>query len=105
MPGPPSGNTSETPQWSMNSVEVMHNCSWKGLVTDSDRESAAEEAAKRGAKGIFQSNPNQFHFIYEGDMYYDIRTEGGYKCTALTEITVTPPVATNADGLDDDDNA
>jgi hypothetical protein len=63
---------------SFSAVAKIHNARWEGHITGSTPEEAAEEAHKRGAKGFFESNPKQFHFIFNGDRTFDVRTEGGY---------------------------
>jgi hypothetical protein len=61
---------------------------WKGYISGASVEVAAAQALRRKARGFFQSNPNQFHFLFNGERTFDVRTDPttGYNCTAIYEL-------------------
>jgi len=51
---------------SFQPVDSALGKNWKEYIKDADLATAEEEAIKRGAWGVFQSNLKQYHFIMEG---------------------------------------
>lgn len=69
------------------SVGGICDARWEGVIANSTLEEAARQARERDAKGFFESNPGQFHFIFEGERCFDIRgcdgSDGGYCVIAV----------------------
>ena len=69
----------------INTVTSLSNAQWNGYITQATFSEAKAEAISRNAIGMFESNPNQYHFLFTGTNTYD---DGN--TTQLWEITYSP---------------